>query len=132
MPSTTHSPHLGGISIKLRSSIPGDHVQRVERYIQNRATTVLDRMPYALPQMYTLLLHQWVCHSLRHSINSRSAPRTPNSIITGDNPTLRPIPFGRCCMVTVHPTNKLTSLPQPTRTLKMHPRLNLVYAWDFT
>ena len=101
---------LGVIGTKLQLSRPGDHARRIERYertINEHSLSTLSSLPYILPQKYTLALHKSVAAALNDSINSRSAPLTPNEILSRPSLT-KHLTFGRCAMVTQPPDKRLT------------------------
>ena len=96
---------LGLVGTHLQLSLPGEHARRVERYtrtIYEHSSATLSSLPYVLPPKYSHFLHRSVGAELNKSINSRSAPRTPDEVVQGIKQSTASYPFGRSAMVTMH------------------------------
>ena len=75
---------LGSIGIQLKTSLPGEHAHRVERYIETLravSSAMLSPLPYHLPTKYYLYLHQAAAASRNSLISTNSSPHTPNELV---------------------------------------------------
>ena len=119
---------FGSIGIKVLTKLPGTHepiVERSTQTINDRSRAVASGLPYHLPPELVLLLDQSVGEALNNTVNSASAPQTPNEIVLGFKPTQATIPFGRVGMVTLH-DDKRQSIAKKTLTpLKKIPLVEL-------
>ena len=91
------APHVGGLGIAMKHAVPDRHATRAERHYQtmsNMAISILSSLPFIVPDMYTLLLHENCCSIMGGTINTRSSPSTPDEIFYGRLPVSATIPFG--------------------------------------
>ena len=86
-------------------SPPGQHAQRIERYVQTvdrRALCVRARLTYILPKTFDVYLRRDVASKMNRLPNSRSTPQTPHEKVHHTRQPANPesfIPFGTVCFV---------------------------------
>ena len=86
---------------------------KAERHYQtmgNTAISVLSSLPYVLPDMYTLLLHEKYCSLWKASL-------THAALLSSSHEKLLYVacPFGTCCMVKLH-SDKSSSISNETNS----------------
>jgi hypothetical protein len=99
-------PAFGMVGILLSLSPPGQHAQRVERYVRTlneKKQATFDNLPFVIPAKYDIYLEKSIANAMNKVVNSRSHPMTPLECTQGKRaaahykyPTLH---FGATCMV---------------------------------
>ena len=120
---------LGSIGIQLKTSLPGDHAHRVERYIETLravSSAMLSPLPYHLLPKYYLYLHQAAAASRNSLISTNSSPQTPNELVRKTKLRTVPLPFGSTALVVQHVDKRLTNANKHNTTTQPNLRRNSV------
>ena len=119
---------LGSIGIQLKTSLPGDHAYRVERYIETLravSSAMLSPLPYHLPPKYYLYLHQAAAASCNSLISTNSSPQTSNELVRKTKLRTVPLPFGSTALVVQHIDKRLTNANKHNTTTPTEPKTEL-------